>query len=179
MKFLTEEKLRSSAILEVARSMLIAARTAPKSRGVDSLVLGLLQQADLKKLAVRMRQIGMKHGMNFFIRDAENVMESTAVVLIGTRIKSIGIKRCGMCGFKNCEEKNQHPDHPCAFNTGDLGIAVGSAVSIAADHRVDNRVMFSVGQAAIELGLLGKDVIIAYGIPLSCSGKSPFFDRAR
>jgi uncharacterized ferredoxin-like protein len=59
----------------------------------------------------------------------------------------------------------------------DLGIAVGSAVSVAADHRIDNRVMFSVGRAALKLGLLPDDVVNCYGIPLSISSKSIFFDR--
>jgi len=82
-----------------------------------------------------------------------------------------------MCGFKNCDEKNQYPNHPCAFNTGDLGIAIGSAVSVAMEHRVDNRIMYTVGQAALEMGILGPEVKIIYGIPLSASGKNPFFDR--
>jgi uncharacterized ferredoxin-like protein len=84
---------------------------------------------------------------------------------------------CGMCGFSNCAEKTEHPDHPCAFNTGDLGIAIGSAVAVAMDNRVDNRIMFSVGMALLEMGTLGNDVKIIYGIPLSISGKNPFFDR--
>ena len=66
---------------------------------------------------------------------------------------------------------------PCTFNTGDLGIAIGSAVSVAMDHRVDNRIMYTVGQAAMELRLLGDDVPVIYGIPLSISSKNPFFDR--
>ena len=60
----------------------------------------------------------------------------------------------------------------CSFNVGDLGIALGSAVSRAADMRVDNRIMYSVGKAVLELDLLGAEVHIAYGIPLSVSGKS-------
>jgi uncharacterized ferredoxin-like protein len=99
------------------------------------------------------------------------------LLLIGTKIKPMGLSHCGMCGFENCDEKDRHPDHPCAFNTGDLGIAIGSAVSVAADARVDNRVMFSVGKAVKEMKLLGEDVKIIYGIPLSAGGKNPFFDR--
>ena len=34
------------------------------------------------------------------------------------------------------------------------------------------------GKAAIELGIFGDDVLIAYGIPLSAKGKNPFFDRS-
>jgi uncharacterized ferredoxin-like protein len=82
-----------------------------------------------------------------------------------------------MCGFANCEEKNKYPEHPCVFNTGDLGIAIGSAVSVAMDSRVDNRIMYTVGQAILEMKFLGNDVKIAYGIPLSVSPKNPFFDR--
>ena len=59
----------------------------------------------------------------------------------------------------------------------DLGIAIGSAVSVATDARVDNRVMFSIGRAAMEMKLLGDRVCQMVGIPLSVSGKSPFFDR--
>jgi uncharacterized ferredoxin-like protein len=45
------------------------------------------------------------------------------------------------------------------------------------DHRIDNRIMYSVGKAALDLGLLGKEAVVAYGIPLSATGKNPFFDR--
>ena len=51
--------------------------------------------------------------------------------------------------LKLCAEKEKYPNTPCVFNTGDLNLAIGSAVSLAADLRVDNRVMFSIGKAAI------------------------------
>jgi uncharacterized ferredoxin-like protein len=57
-----------------------------------------------------------------------------------------------------------------------LGIAVGSACSTAADLKTDNRVMFSVGLAAKESGLM-PDCPIVLAIVLSASGKSVFFDR--
>ena len=65
----------------------------------------------------------------------------------------------------------------CGWDALDVGIALGSAAAAAADARVDNRVMFSVGRAARSLGLLGASVTLVLGIPLSVSGKSPFFDR--
>jgi uncharacterized ferredoxin-like protein len=37
--------------------------------------------------------------------------------------------------------------------------------------------MFTIGKAVVEMKLLGEDVKIAYGIPLSASSKNPFFDR--
>jgi len=63
------------------------------------------------------------------------------------------------------------------LNTGDLGIAVGSAASIAMDERVDNRIMHSVGKAAVDLNLLGEETKIIYGIPLYVGSKNVFFDR--
>ena len=64
----------------------------------------------------------------------------------------------------------------CAVRMADLGIALGSAVKTASLHNVDNRVMYSAGVTALALGLL-EDCTVAYGIPLSASGKSIFFDR--
>lgn len=79
--------------------------------------------------------------------------------------------------MESCSEKAKSPNTPCVFNTTDLGIAVGSAASVAMDNRIDNRIMYSVGKAVVDMGILGPDVKLAYGIPLSVSGKSPFFDR--
>jgi len=66
----------------------------------------------------------------------------------------------------------------CAFNAGDLGIVIGSAVSRAADLRVDSRVMYSAGMAVRELGLLDPEVSIVFGLLLAATAKNPFFDRA-
>jgi uncharacterized ferredoxin-like protein len=57
----------------------------------------------------------------------------------------------------------------------DLGIALGSAVKMASELNVDNRMMYTIGSAAKQLGLLDSDIII--GIPLSATGKSVYFDR--
>jgi len=58
----------------------------------------------------------------------------------------------------------------------DLGIALGSAVSIAADDRVDNRIMYSIGKAAAEMDY-NDDSVVWHGVPISISGKNIFFDR--
>ncbi len=172
-----EENVRHETLKQIAQKMLLAARTAPKGRGVDHLVLMVVEGDEIKKISGELRKLGERLDVPGFIRDAENILSAPVMVLLGTKIKSIGLKKCGFCGFKNCEEKNQYPDVPCAFNTGDLGIAVGSAVSVAMDNRVDNRIMYSVGIAVLEMGLLGEDVKIVYAIPLSATSKNPFFDR--
>jgi len=162
--------------LAVAELMAAAARTAPKGNGNDRLELFILDGEEKDKLAEEMRRITDETGIDFFARDGGNVDNSHAVVLLGTRIDPIDCPNCGYCGFANCDENRQN-NGICAFNTGDLGIAIGSAVSVAADHRCDNRVLFSAGKAALNLGYFSKTVKIAYGIPLSISSKSPFFDR--
>ncbi len=178
MKPVYEEELREDAAYEVAKKMLIAARTAPKGRGHDTTVLAIVRRKEIEAISEKMKEMAKRDGVpQFFIRDAENILSSQVMLLCGTKIKSMDLLYCGMCGFKNCAEKNKHPDHPCVFNSGDLGIAIGSAVSIAMDNRVDNRIMYTVGQAAMEMGILDPEVRIAYGIPLSVSAKNPFFDR--
>ncbi len=82
---------------------------------------------------------------------------------------------CGICGFDGCADCLS-AGSACAFETIDLGIALGSAVSLAADKRVDTRIMYTIGRTAVKCGLLARSEI-AMGIPVSISGKSPFFDR--
>ncbi|MEE1111984.1 MAG: ferredoxin domain-containing protein, partial [Bacteroidales bacterium] len=101
---------------------------------------------------------------------------SQAVILVGSKVKVLGLD-CGYCGFASCKEKEDNaPLAPCFFNSNDLGIAIGSMCSKIADHRIDSRVMFSVGLAAKELSMLSEcSTVLA--IVLSVSSKSVFFDR--
>ena len=173
-----EEEIRDEAVISVAHRMLIAARTAPKGKGVDNIVAAVLTGDEIKAVADHLhKMVDEKRASKFFGRDAENIMHAPALILLGTRISTMGLSPCGSCGFGSCAEKNKYPDVPCAFNTGDLGIAIGSAVSVAMDNRVDNRIMYTVGIAVREMGLLGDDVKIIYGIPLASESKNPFFDR--
>ena len=177
MPFHSEESIRTKTLYAIAKEMLLAARTAPKARGIDNLEIALAESQTIEMISQKMKEIGQEIESPSFLRDAENILQSTVMILVGTKISVMGLKKCGHCGFKNCEEKEKYPNVPCSFNTGDLGIAIGSAVSVAMDHRVDNRIMYTVGHAVMELGLMGKEVKIVYGIPLSATAKNPFFDR--
>lgn len=171
-----EKDSRAEQLFSVAKAMMTAARTAPKGCGIDNLDIAALDSQELLKLAETMREIGAQSGKEFFLRDAGNVEHSQAVVLIGCKAAVRGLN-CGLCGFPTCRDKKQSaPSTPCSFDVTDLGIAVGSAVSIATDHRVDNRIMYSAGVAAHHLGYL-ENCPIVFAIPLSASGKSIFFDR--
>ncbi|HUS85969.1 MAG TPA: DUF2148 domain-containing protein [Bacteroidales bacterium] len=177
MSITPEKDILPESLRDIAVQMMIAARTAPKGRGKDTLSMMMAEGIAIQELATRMHEIGDEYDQQFFHRDAENILLTTVVLLFGTSIDPLGLVKCGMCGFKNCDEKRKRPDVPCVFNTGDLGIAIGSAVSTAMAHKVDNRIMYTVGQAAMSLGYFDPGVKIAYGIPLSATSKSPFFDR--
>lgn len=166
-----------NGLMEAARLICVAARTAPKARGKDLLVTAIVSGEQQRQLAERMRDIAQRDEVAFFARDADNVLQADLVVLLGSRKQTIGLPNCGFCGFSGCAAL-QAAGGVCAFNSGDLGIALGSAVSRAADMRIDNRILYSAGKAALELGFLGEGVVLAYGVPLAVAGKSPFFDRA-
>lgn len=172
-----ENEIRLMTVDQIANQMLIAARTAPKARGRDTLLLGKLSGNDLTLLADKMDEIAVRSGLKFFARDAENIRNSQVVIVLATKIDPLLMADCGYCGHGNCAEKLEYPDAPCAFNTIDLGIAAGVAATIAADNRVDSRIMYSAAKAVRELGLLNEPSGPALCIPLSVSPKSPYFDR--
>jgi len=180
MAIYSEINERQESVVDVAKKMLIAARTAPKGKGADNLEMAILTENDIRLLAMEMRKIGEQKEYDIFIRDADNILASAdAMVLIGSRIKTLGLKVCSLCGFAGCATKDKYPLVPCVYNIGDLGIAVGSAVAVAADSRVDNRIMHTAGIAALNLEIFSSSVKIIWGIPLSASSKNPFFDRKK
>lgn len=173
MLYETETRLRF--LENVGIAMMGAARTAPKGKGRDTLEISMLSGKELEGVAAEMKKIAAEKNMPGFERDAGNVLASSFVVLIGTSIKPAGLAQCSMCGFANCGEKPAQV--PCQINTTDLGIAIGSAVAAAADNKADCRVMYTIGQAALRMKLFAPSIAVAFGIPLSCTSKSPFFDR--
>lgn len=177
MALITEQSIRKNTLMDIARQMMIAARTAPKGRGRDTLTIALAEGDTLELLANKMKEIGVRENAHFFERDAENIRQSEVVVFIGSKISAAGVAPCGYCGYGNCATKNTASHVPCAFNNLDLGIALGSAVSVASACKADNRILFSVGKAALELNLFGDDIPLLLGIPLSATSKSPYFDR--
>lgn len=169
------EKIKASAIKGIAEKMCVAARTAPKAKGMDNLVITIAEKKDKDMLASKMLSMGKKLSRPGFIRDSANIKTAEVVVLVGTKSSPIGLN-CGFCGEPDCASLTRKKG-VCAYNSMDLGIAIGSSVSLASLFHADNRVMYSAGKAAIACGLL-KGCVMAIGIPLSATGKNPFFDRA-
>ncbi len=165
---------RTESAIAAGHHMMTAARTAPKGKGVDIIEIALVDGTEREVLAQRMELISEQSGLKFFLRDAENVRHADAILFIGTRDGAQGLN-CGHCGYDKCIERSQGV--PCAINSIDVGIAIGSACAMAADLRVDTRVMFSAGLAAEQLAWLGDGVRQVMAILISIGSKNPFFDR--
>jgi uncharacterized ferredoxin-like protein len=149
----------------VAKLMVVSAITAPKARGVNNVVVRVLDsKGDLEALARKMEELSQLYG-DFFVRDANSVRNSDAVVVIGCKIVKIGIKK----------PEKWVIDADTILSLMNLGIALGSAVKTASLLNIDNRIMFSIGVAAQEMGLIDADY--AFGIPLSVKPKNIYFDR--
>ena len=165
------------AILQTAQAMVAAARTAPKTKGQDFLHTCIVTGEDLMALADSMEALGNEHHLAFCIRDAANVRNSHAVVLFGIGHNVRGLQEaCQFCGSENCTV-SKASGNCCVYDPLDMGIAIGSAVSVASNCHIDNRVMFSVGIGALALKLFDEEVKMAVGIPLSTHGKSIYYDR--
>jgi uncharacterized ferredoxin-like protein len=168
--------------LQLAASLMaLSARTAPKAAGKDFVVTKILTGIEIEHLAQDMEKYGQESGKRNFDRDGANVRQSGAVLLIGLLDAAACGLNCGACGHNTCPEMPQTADRNefagpiCAWRLVDLGIALGSAAKTASLLNVDNRLMYRIGVSARRLGLMEADVIC--GIPLSATGKSPYFDR--
>jgi uncharacterized ferredoxin-like protein len=166
----------------LAKIILAAARTAPKGKGIDDIVTCLLSPEEKTELAGRMEELSEIKDLKFLIRDAKNVRDADAIILIGLKASGVAGLDCGACGFDTCKkmlekEKVQKEffGPQCMIKYVDLGIAVGSAAAKAKDLCIDNRIMYSAGAAACYFEMVDADV--AMGIPLSIKGKNIFFDR--
>lgn len=173
----------------IATAVLIAAgaRTAPKTRGVDSLRTLILVGEDLGVLAGAMeaKADGEVKRHSNFSRDASNVRASVAVVLFGVTgepKKPEQPLNCGACGYGGCDAfitagKNERLDFRgplCIYQLIDLDIALGVAAKISAEKCIDSRIMYTIGAAARKAGYL-KECDVVMGLPLSVTGKNPFF----
>jgi len=171
----TSDTTEKSAALCAANLMCAATRTAPKACGVDEIETLVVDGEDKDKLSAAMCEIGQEPGLSFFVRDAGNVDASHLVVFVGIDAKPRALN-CRLCGVKDCASAAAG-GISCAMAVNDLGIAVGSAAATAMDHRMDNRILFSAGMAALKLKLFPDKIGMCFGIPLAITGKNVFFDR--
>ncbi len=169
-------ELEQQAAGQALALMAAAARTAPKTRGMDNIRIVAVDDAGSRlRLVSKMKEIAQAENRPGLERDANNIAASPAILVVGVESNPAGLN-CGFCGYPTCEAL-ESADGVCAFNSMDLGIATASAAGVAATLHLDNRVMFSIGRACLDLNVFDGRVKQALGIPLSVTGKNPFFDR--
>jgi len=186
MPIIKSEESEREALLHASRLMLVSARTAPKSHGIDDILTAIVVGKEKEALAEEMDKMAEERKIEEFNRDAKNLRDSEAAVLIGVQ-GTWGLKiNCGACGYASCDEFDEAQKKAgqdfmgptCIFKALDLGIALGSAVKTASLLNVDNRIMYRVGTAARRLNMVPEATVIM-GIPISAKGKSIYFDRKR
>ena len=80
----------------------VSARTAPEAAGQDFVVTEVIEEKALKTLARATLEFGERTCKRNFDRDAANVWDSGALLLVGTKDgKAPGLK-CGTCGAEQC-----------------------------------------------------------------------------
>ena len=167
--------------------MAASARTAPKAGGKDFLEIAVItNDEDLIKIADKMKEYAPESTNEaFWLRDASNIENSEALLLVGLSKPVTAGYDCGGCGYPTCGEfaKNRKIEEKvmgytgphCTMRMMDIGVALSSAAKTASMLNVDNRVQQRVGAAARALGYIKAEVVM--GIPVSITGKSIYYDR--
>jgi len=183
---INSNEAEKDGILAAARLMAVAARTSPKTRGLDSIkTMIVYEREELEKLAADMEAFARQdpERLAFFYRNADDVRKSSAILIIGVTGEPKRVESpldCGACGM-DCatmlkakkKERGTARGPMCHMQSIDLGIALSSAAKAASDFGVDNRMMYSIGAAARRTKLMDADLVI--GIPLSATGKNLYF----
>lgn len=175
-------------VIETATELMaVSARTAPKAGGKDFLeIVVITKDDDLKKIANAMEDYAPRSTNEaFWLRDAANIENSQALLLVGLSKPVTAGYDCGACGYPTCAEFAQHrtltdremgyTGPHCVMRMIDIGVALSSAAKTASLLNVDCRVQQRVGAAARAIGLIQAEV--AMGIPVSVTGKNIYFDR--
>ena len=184
MPVVTSKDGEKQGLLRAAELMMVSCRTAPKSGGIDDVDALLVTGNEKDKIVAEMEKMADERKIDGFKRDADNLKRSEALFLVGVNgRRSFGLS-CGACGHSTCKEFDatartmgvDFEGPTCVFKAIDLGIALGSAVKMASELNVDNRIIYRAGTAAKRLGYLTGSTVVM-GIPISASGKSIYFDR--
>ncbi len=177
----------STTIETVINLMAASAITAPKAGGKDCLeIIALTEGVDLQKIADEMRRYAQHSSKeNYWHRDADNIENCQALLLIGLAGPVTAGYDCGGCGYSTCKEFEDsrelkdftmgYTGPHCIMRMMDIGVALSSAAKQASLLNIDNRVQQRVGATARALGYI--DCEVAMGIPVSINGKSIFYDR--
>lgn len=183
---MSKESMKDAAV-SAARMLAGSMRTAPKAGGKDFLEIVVVEDdATLARIAQAMKEYAPQSTNEaYWLRDADNIANTQALVLVGLRESNLAGYDCGACGYPTCKDmatnrkmiaKEMGYGGPhCMMRMIDIGCALASAAKTAALLSVDSRVQQRVGATARALGIIEADVVM--GLPVGYYGKSIFHDR--
>ena len=193
---LTYEDVRKETVQQVAKLMVAAAITAPKSGGqllirgarlfIETVIVD--DKNTLLSLATWMRARGRERREAIWFRDAQVAENLDCVLFVGLKDWYPPVYDCGACGYATCaefleatkdlrdsSEPFEFKGPQCNLRDIDLGIAVGSAAKTASMNNVDCRCQTRIAVAARKTGLIDADVAVA--LSLSLTHKNQGVDR--
>ncbi len=75
-----ERNDRRQRVIDAARAMMTAARTAPKARGLDTIEIATVTDTDIVRLSETMLELHNETGRPVYKRDSENIRQADAIV---------------------------------------------------------------------------------------------------
>lgn len=86
-----ERDLRQAQALDIAQKMCVAARTAPKGKGVDIVECAVADGDEQERIACAMEAIGEECGHKFFLRDADYRVDTRIMFSAGVAAEHLGL----------------------------------------------------------------------------------------
>jgi uncharacterized ferredoxin-like protein len=182
---------RTEAVRIAARLILASGTTTPRVGGVGECTIHIVDdECDIEDICQQMESMAdIKKSWGFFKRDAAMVRDADAL-LVTTSLRCLTDPadiNCNMCGKLVCEylkEEEKLPADPdvaftgplCTFRATNIAYAVDGMIGQARNLGIDYGVYWSVGAAAIRMGLLPRDTGFALAVAISVTEKSPFRD---
>ncbi|HDP23972.1 MAG TPA: hypothetical protein ENN34_00875 [Deltaproteobacteria bacterium] len=185
-----EEERKNSARI-AARLLLASCVTSPRVGGVGECSVHILDEdTDIEDLCQQIELMAEENtAWEFFKKDAAMLRDADAVLVV-TSLRSLTDPsdiNCNMCGKLTCEYLREEPKLPqepgvaftgplCSFRANNIAYAIDGIVALARNLGIDYGVYWSVGAAAMRMGILPRATGFALGVGISVTEKSPFRD---
>jgi uncharacterized ferredoxin-like protein len=182
---------RQEAVRISARLILASGNTTPRVGGVGECTLHIIDDpCDIEDVCQKIEEMAsIKKSWAFFSRDAAMLRDADALV-IATSLRCLNDPadiNCNMCGKLVCEylkEEEKLPKDPdvaftgplCTFRATNIAYAVDGMMNQARHLGIDTGTYWSMGAAAMRMGILPRDTGFAMGMAMAITEKSPFRD---
>ncbi len=184
-------KAAQEHLLQIAKACILAAAKAPTLTHRLRLRTEIITDEDIEPLLDILETLG--ETSSFQLHDAVAFRRLAKegrmppILLLGADLTQPALWDCGACGFATCGEYVQYTQRnkgvgvggygpSCVWKAIDFGIACDWACACVAQHKVESRILFSMGALALLTGRLeGSSYIL--GMPIGPVGRNLWFDR--